>query len=666
MHATTTHWGWRMCVRGRSGVRFAAAIVACLCGARGVGGAPASPASSVSRVDADRSKDEALRALGHGRAAEAVSAFRDALRALGVRVIVAESGLVEYALPAPEESDDDRIAAVLTETELAESAMARGKAPAAQPRPVHMLNAATASIQAVKVLERDRGRVAFDDFERKVFVGSWLRSATDSAVFWMKVLGRAKDPSLLDRAFLYADRSRCRYMLDALAHLEVLSADPELSAWYARATQAALLELSTRSVVALYPEIVPGAGEDAPDAAIMASAEDETNRRIAVARREQAALDAMRATIDRRRPGAIEALALGPAPLPSLSDIQGRLGPREAILEYHVADERGLVHVFVVKPTGNVIAGTSPTPERQVVERAIEFAAVLASPKRLQWKEQAKELYRDLVAPVRAALSDVDRLTIVPHGALHSLPFHALVDPESGKPLVESFEIRYLPAASVLPRLAREAIGTGRPTVVGIDAFSSPDRPVLLHAEAEAREVASLLGAGSELRLGSTGRARKHEVLAALPAARSVHIASHGRYDVLDPSRSYVVLQGADGADEELQGWEILSHRCAARLVMLSACETYVRPTSKRAFSDDVIALPQAFLLAGARTVVATLWTVDDAKSRALVRGFYASMAAPSSMSPAPALRAATRSVLRADPGAHPHDWAPFVVIGER
>ena len=123
-----------------------------------------------------------------------------------------------------------------------------------------------------------------------------------------------------------------------------------------------------------------------------------------------------------------------------------------------------------------------------------------------------------------------------------------------------------------------------------------------------------------------------------------IHLAVHAFADATFPDRAALVLLSDPTADEDgfLQASEIAQLRLNADLAVLSACDTAVGALTGQ---EGIANLSRAFLLAGARTVVSTLWEVDDSSSLFLMRRFYAHLAAR--QSPATALTAAKRDMLR-------------------
>jgi CHAT domain-containing protein len=133
-----------------------------------------------------------------------------------------------------------------------------------------------------------------------------------------------------------------------------------------------------------------------------------------------------------------------------------------------------------------------------------------------------------------------------------------------------------------------------------------------------------------------------------------IHLAAHGMARPDAPLFSYVQL--ADGRLTVLDCFD-LELDCA--LVTLSACESgrgVVAP------GDEQIGLARAFLYAGARAVVQTLWRIDDAITQRLMQDFYTALG--SGLSRGDALRAAQLACLRSE-GAHPFIWAAPVLVGD-
>jgi CHAT domain-containing protein len=170
-------------------------------------------------------------------------------------------------------------------------------------------------------------------------------------------------------------------------------------------------------------------------------------------------------------------------------------------------------------------------------------------------------------------------------------------------------------------------------TIAGM--FPEPKRTLLLGASADRATVAAL--------------AQQHGIL---------HLATHGVAYADDLLSSFVVLAEAADGGGLLTARDVMALKLPADLVTLSACQTGLGLVS----SDGMIGLSRAFLVAGARSVLVSLWSVSDQATRLLMENFYRSYLV--SDNKAIALQRAMQAV-RAMPGyQQPRYWAPFVVVG--
>ena len=252
------------------------------------------------------------------------------------------------------------------------------------------------------------------------------------------------------------------------------------------------------------------------------------------------------------------------------------------------------------------------------------------------------ELYTELVAPLRQRFS-AKHLVIVPHGLLHYLPFHALFDGE--RYLGDSFTISYAPSAGVFAACQRKpAAAAGPPLVIGVPDSRAP----FIRNEAEA--VSHAL-AGSEMVLGA------EEGEAALRGkgvhSRLIHIATHGHYRPDNPLFSGIRL----GAGY-LNLYDLYQFQMSADLVTLSGCATGMNVVGA---GDELLGLVRGLLHAGARSLLLTLWDVQDRTTAEFMGSFYRHFAAGESA--AAALQKSMCEIRAAHP--HPYYWAPFVLVGK-
>ena len=262
------------------------------------------------------------------------------------------------------------------------------------------------------------------------------------------------------------------------------------------------------------------------------------------------------------------------------------------------------------------------------------------------------QLYRQLMAPVADLLTSASHLVIVPHGALHYLPFHALRREQSY--LIEQYEISYLPGASLL-RFCAEPRRNGS----GLLTVGHSYNGQLPFAAQEARSIADAFH--GEALIEDLATPRRLTELA--PTYRTIHLAAHGDFRPDNPLFSGLALE-----DGWLTTFDIFNLRLNASLVTLSACQTGRNVNSG---GDELLGLMRAFLYAGAASLVLSLWPVEDRSTARLMEAFYAGLA--DGRSKAAALRQAQLQFIHQQAGqehlselyAHPYFWAPFFLVGD-
>jgi Tfp pilus assembly protein PilF len=289
---------------------------------------------------------------------------------------------------------------------------------------------------------------------------------------------------------------------------------------------------------------------------------------------------------------------------------------------------------------------------------------------------QLNALWRVLVPDeVWTRIREADEVIVLPDGPLGSLPFEALVV-RPAKRLEESAfwvddgpPIRYAPSAGILRALAdRPPAGTGLLSVADPAYTSLPRLP---GTEAESRAVLQAsrrksLGAVPAVVLTGTA-ATEAQVRAAMPGKKFLHLAVHGKVEprlgdlfaalsLAPPAKETPAAPGDDGA---LNLYEIYDLDLQAELAVLSACVT---SRGRMVEGEGSFALSRGFLAAGARRVVASLWSVDDASTAALVGSFFRHL--DPNRPYAAALRDARRSVRANGKWKAPFYWAPFLLTG--
>lgn len=264
------------------------------------------------------------------------------------------------------------------------------------------------------------------------------------------------------------------------------------------------------------------------------------------------------------------------------------------------------------------------------------------------------------------------RLVIVPDAALHQLPFEALLlsaGPRTKYVLDEWPPISYSPSATVLSQLARRAA-----------AATSTERRLLLvgHSPSDTSGLAPLPGVATECRRIASvwtkpvtklldREASESLVTRQLPLHSVVHLATHGFInEQADNLFGGLLLAPEQDGDDSLSYLDILrTDLTNCELAVLSACQTSVGPERPMEASTS---LAQAFLAAGARQVVASLWHVSDESTSELMADFYKRLAEDAAegrpLRVAESLHAAKRHLRQSADWSSPAHWASFVFVG--
>jgi len=265
-----------------------------------------------------------------------------------------------------------------------------------------------------------------------------------------------------------------------------------------------------------------------------------------------------------------------------------------------------------------------------------------------QCREILGRFYHLLLAGIEAGES-YDALVIVPHGALHYVPFHALHDGQ--RYLVQRYAISYAPSAT-LYAVCRGRMERRRPGSTLVLAHTAGDQ--LPYALDEAERVGTILGASVRAESGATRAVLSSEGR----RAATIHIAAHGVFRPDAPLFSHVQL-----ADGPLTTADVFNLDFRAGLVVLSACET---GRSVLGGGDELVGLSRAFLHAGAASLLVSQWRVDDRSTSILMTRFYEALR--DGKTPVEALCAAQRACISdATPQndwSHPFYWAGFQLIG--
>ena len=279
-------------------------------------------------------------------------------------------------------------------------------------------------------------------------------------------------------------------------------------------------------------------------------------------------------------------------------------------------------------------------------------------------QEDLKALSDVVIAPISHLIRG-DELIIVPDGPSFLIPYAALVDQHS-RFLSETLRIRMVPSLNILMLLAEcpekyhstsGALLVGNPWVENVRLKGCRPFPHLPGAEEEVKMIGQILN--TEPLTGKN--ATKDQVLSRLNSVSLVHIAAHGRKETGEIILSSN-LPGSKRPKEEdflLTRADVLNAKLRAKLVVLSCCNSG-RGEIK---SEGVVGIARAFLGAGARSVIASLWSIDDKATQVFMKVFYEHLAAGQSASMS--LHQAMKWMRKSKLFKAVKHWAPFMLIGD-
>lgn len=335
----------------------------------------------------------------------------------------------------------------------------------------------------------------------------------------------------------------------------------------------------------------------------------------------------------------------------SLENIRASLPAEATIVEYFIV--KGLFVAAVI--SGDSLDIVPLTPVSRVLnllrmfdfqigkfQLGGEYVREFSRPLFEASQSHLHNLYTELIGPLRPRLGG-NHLVIIPHGALHYLPFQALFD--GNRYLIDSFTISTAPSAAIFSLCQQKSVeGRAAPLVMGVPDVRAP------FIQEEVQAVSKIL-AGAELFLGADA---SRETLRKKGAhSRAIHIATHASFRQDNPMFSGIRL-----GDAYLSLYDMYQLRLECDLLVLSGCGTGLNVITS---GDELLGLIRGLLYAGARSVLLSLWNVHDRTAAEFMSSFYRHW--QDGASKPLALQAAMIELRQRHP--HPYFWAPFALTGK-
>jgi len=426
-----------------------------------------------------------------------------------------------------------------------------------------------------------------------------------------------------------------------------------------------------------------------------------------------------------------------------LQRVQGALSARAAIVGWlDVEMKKGEYDSwgYVIRDSGpvrwaRVEIDSGRDDEETPFERTRAFRdAIAEAPGFMELgREDAHGLWEERLAPLMSALEGAEDLIVLPSGAMLGVPVESLVD-GAGELVGDRYSVSYVPSATIYTWLTEKGRGsraTGRALLVGDPPFADehlaamggeemmlaagdagydPEmlRSAMRGSDEALRSLRRLAGSRRELsRIAAVyqdatvlvgPQASEQELVdlaesGHLKEFNTIHFATHALMDDERPEESALVLSQVglpDPLEAAMAGTRIYDGLLRAKeivrewdldadLVTLSACETGL---GREVMGEGYIGFSHAFLQAGARSLLVSLWKVEDEPTSLLMRRFYENRAGVYEgdrgvgvgrrMSKAQALQEAKHWLRTYEdshgnrPYEHPHYWSAFILIGDR
>jgi CHAT domain-containing protein/tetratricopeptide (TPR) repeat protein len=490
--------------------------------------------------------------------------------------------------------------------------------------------------RAIEAVEAHRGRIGGSDEARSLFVSQFYGIYHDQ-IDLMLTRGRVVE------AFHVLEKARARSLVALMAERD-LSIEDELPRDVVQQRQQldADYERAKEGIARLDPE------QDAAKVGTLTSAlRDLRDKQAGLAERIRAVSPRIK---DLRYPEPLDA-----------DGARAALTADSVLLSYCVGKTRTIVFVLSAAGRDGLRAFTIPIGEARLRTRIESFRRLVEKTvPPAEFDSEARALYDLLLRPAERWLQPARVVLLSLDGALHRLPFAALRRPEGfvaqWKPLA------VVPSATAYAQLARPR---PREETAGLVAFGDPVYPAgRFESIAASRREVEVIGRLFPKALVYAGAdATEERAKAVGKHTRYVHFACHGLIDdrfPLDSALALTIRDRPDKAEDNglLHAWEIFERvRVEADIVTLSACRTAAG--SERA-GEGLLGLTRAFQFAGARSVLASLWSIGDKSNAEFMTRFYAALKAGKPGDEA--LRQAQLAAIRA--GWHPVRWAAFQLYG--
>lgn len=275
----------------------------------------------------------------------------------------------------------------------------------------------------------------------------------------------------------------------------------------------------------------------------------------------------------------------------------------------------------------------------------------------------SKQLYQSLILPVESHLSVAQNLVIIPDKHIGFIPFDVLSSTGSEADyLIHKYNISYAYSMGLYEWMVNTSHESELEKICGFaPSFTdSAELSPLPFNKIEIQQISDVLALDSRI----DDQATKEKFLELYEEYSVIHLSTHGIVDHTNPSHSYIAFnEGSDSLDlaNNLHASEIFNLNSKAELLVLSACETAIGEIAE---GEGIMSLSRAWAATGVKSIVSTLWRIDDQFTSDFMTQFYREISKGESKSNA--LWNAKKIALTSDVYNHPYYWASFTLMGDR
>ncbi|MDZ8051935.1 MAG: CHAT domain-containing protein [Aulosira sp. ZfuVER01] len=363
--------------------------------------------------------------------------------------------------------------------------------------------------------------------------------------------------------------------------------------------------------------------------------------------------------------------------LESINELRDNLAklPQKSILIYPLVLQDSL-ELVVVSPEAVPIHRTVAVTREQLNQAIAAFRQDLQNPRSNNAKKTGSQLYNWLIKPIEndIKISGAKQLIYAPDDQLRYIPLTALYDGKQW--LIERFSVNYITAASLsnfnTPPQSKFRVLAGAFTKGNYQVEVGNQRLAFSGLPFAGQEVESLAATIPGTQKLIDEAFSPQATVPQMDDYTIVHLATHAAFVMGQPEDSFILFGNGDRVNlKDVATWS-LPH---VDLVVLSACETGLG--GKLGNGEEILGFAYQMQKTGARATIASLWSVDDGGTQALMSAFY-TLLSSGKLTKAEALRQAQIALIAGDSKgknnaipiatssglSHPYYWAPFILIG--